>query len=202
MAFKGAIGRHSLHPTCNENGVRLASLALERGLVIGGTIFQHKDIHKITWNSADGVTRNQIDHILINKRFRRSLLNVRARRGAECNSDHNMVEAIIKVKLKTRRTPVVRVQKVNLNALGDAQCVAEFKVELRNRFEALSGRTLDLNEEWRTASTELIQAATNAFGVEKKRKRKDWFDDECKQAVERGRRKREIWLDKGDRESE
>ena len=50
----------------NNNGEHFANQCLENGLRIGGTIFQHKTIHKLTWTSPDGRNRNQIDHIAIN----------------------------------------------------------------------------------------------------------------------------------------
>ena len=44
-----------------------------KNFVIGGRVFTHKRLHKATWVSPDQVTENQIDHIGINKMFRRSL---------------------------------------------------------------------------------------------------------------------------------
>ena len=62
-----------------------------QNLVIGGSIFTHKGIHKLTWTSPNGVTNNQIDHITIDRRFRRSLKDVKVRRGADVGSDHELV---------------------------------------------------------------------------------------------------------------
>ena len=43
--------------------------------VLNGTsaTYPHKDIQKETWYSADGMTVNQIDHILMSNRFRRAI---------------------------------------------------------------------------------------------------------------------------------
>lgn len=41
--------------------------------MVGGTSFLRKDIHKHTWKSPDGLTTIQIDHILINRKWGRSL---------------------------------------------------------------------------------------------------------------------------------
>ena len=76
----------SLHTECNDNGVRLASVAVEARMVVGGTLFPHRDIHKQTWVLPDGRTMNQIDHILVGAKFRNSLIDVRVMKGAECGS--------------------------------------------------------------------------------------------------------------------
>ncbi|VDO82720.1 unnamed protein product [Schistosoma margrebowiei] len=57
----------------NENGDKFAHLCAFNKLVIDGTIFPHKRIHKTTWTSPDHTTQNQIDHICINKTFRRTI---------------------------------------------------------------------------------------------------------------------------------
>ena len=42
------MGKHGLG-TMNDNGERLISFCMEHDLVIGGTLFPHKKIHKATW---------------------------------------------------------------------------------------------------------------------------------------------------------
>ena len=66
----------------NNNGERLSDLYVENNLVIGGTLFNHRNIHKTTWRSPDNNTVSQIDHVIVNQKWRRSLQEVRARRGA------------------------------------------------------------------------------------------------------------------------
>ena len=48
-----------------ENGELFTEFCTFDDLVIGGTIFPQKKIHKTTWTSPDGKTENQIDHIAI-----------------------------------------------------------------------------------------------------------------------------------------
>ena len=126
-AFPGTIGRHSLHADSNDNGCRLATFAAELGLVIGGTLFDHRNVHKATWVSPDLRTRNQTDHILISGKFRRSLRDVRAQRGADCNSDHFMVRASIQMKLKAGRRPTQKREKIGLDNCRNSDMKQEFR---------------------------------------------------------------------------
>ncbi|VDO59260.1 unnamed protein product [Schistosoma margrebowiei] len=70
--YEDIMGRNELGER-NKSGERFANLCAFNKLVIGGTIFPHKPIHKITWTSPDHTMQNQIDHICINKKFRRTM---------------------------------------------------------------------------------------------------------------------------------
>ena len=133
-----SVGGESLHPISNDNGLRLASFAEANNMVIGGTCFQHKDIHKYTWESPDGRTRNQIDHVLINAKHRNALQDARCYRGADCSSDHMMVIAKVKARLKlsqkTRNDPV---KKYETEKLNQQEIRTQHQLDIRNRYEAL-----------------------------------------------------------------
>ena len=58
------IGTHGLGQM-NENGEHFADLCALNQLVIGGSIFPHKHIHKATWISPNHITESQIDHMCI-----------------------------------------------------------------------------------------------------------------------------------------
>jgi hypothetical protein len=59
------IGKEAFHQERTENGKRLIHFAASRNMVIGSTLFQHKEIHKITWISLDIQYFSQTDHLLI-----------------------------------------------------------------------------------------------------------------------------------------
>jgi hypothetical protein len=67
-----------------------------KNLVVKSTMFRHRSIHKYTWTTPDGQTHNQIDHVLIDRRWHSSVLDVRSFfRGADCDTDHDLVLAKI-----------------------------------------------------------------------------------------------------------
>ena len=97
--YEEVMGQHALGEM-NENGERFADLCELNDLVIEGSIFAHKRIHKATWVSPDHVAENQIDHFCITKKSRRSLKDVRVRRGADAASDHHLLTARLQLRLK------------------------------------------------------------------------------------------------------
>jgi hypothetical protein len=140
-----AMGKEG-HGVMNENGERLANMSSTNGLVIGGTLFKHKDIHKITWNSPNNRDKNQINHIITNGKWRRSLLDTRAYRGADVNSDHHLIIAKLQLKLKKEADNSKHGRKIiNVKRLKEPEIKQKFVIELRNRFRVLED--LNQNEE-------------------------------------------------------
>ena len=72
----------------NENGERLCELCEMNGLVITGTIFPHKEIYKAARTSPNGRAKNQVDHTMIPKEYRSSVMKTVVRRGGDVRSDH------------------------------------------------------------------------------------------------------------------
>ena len=108
-------------------------------LVIGGSVFPHKRIHKTTWISPDHQTENQIDHIYISSIFRRSLQDVPSKNGVDVGTDHHLVTGKIKFKLK-RYHPTATKQgfRYNTELLRDTTTKYSFQLELANRYQLLS----------------------------------------------------------------
>ena len=84
----------------NEAGQRLIEFCQENALVIGNTLFQQHKRRLYTWTSPDGQHRNQIDYILCSQRWRSSIQSAKTRLGADCGSDHELLIAKFRLKLK------------------------------------------------------------------------------------------------------
>jgi len=93
--FKPTVGNESFHQNSNNNGVRIVNFAISKNLDVKSIMFLHQNIHKYTWTSPDGKTHNQIDHILIDRRWHSSILDVRSFRRADCDTDHYLMDAKI-----------------------------------------------------------------------------------------------------------
>jgi hypothetical protein len=68
-------------------------------------MFPHRNIHKYTWTSPDGRFHKQINHILIDRRWNSNILDVRSFRGADCDTDHNLVVAKVRERLAVNKQP-------------------------------------------------------------------------------------------------
>ena len=79
--FKPTTGQESPHQDSNDNGVRLVNIATSKNLVVKSTMLPHRNIHKYTWTFPDGKTYNQIEHVLIGRRWHSCVLGVRSFRG-------------------------------------------------------------------------------------------------------------------------
>ena len=84
----------------NEAGQRLTEFCQENTLVIANTLFQQPKRRLYTWTPPDGQHRNQIDYILCSQRWRSPLQSAKTSPGADCGSDHELLIAKFRLKLK------------------------------------------------------------------------------------------------------
>ncbi|VDO50251.1 unnamed protein product [Schistosoma margrebowiei] len=176
--YEDIMGRHGLGGR-NENGERFANLCDFNKLVIGGTTFPHKRIHKTTWTSPDHTTQNQIDLIRINKTFRRTMEDVRTKRGADIASGHQLLVAKMKLKIKKHWTTGRTIsQKFNTAFLQDTNKLNKFKIVLSNKFQAfhdlLSGEGTTVKSNWKGIKEAITSTCHEVLG-HKKHHHKEWI---------------------------
>ena len=176
----------------NENGLRLVELCAHNNLVVGGTLFNHRDIHKLTWTSPNDRDHNQIDHIMINGTWRSSLLDVRVRRGADVSSDHYLVVATLRLKLRSAGKKPSQSRRPDVSQLKIPQQRINFVLHLRNRFEALADLathededpSLQVDRLWDEVKTAYSSASKQVLGTRKKATRKQWIKEATHEAIE------------------
>ena len=122
----------------SEAKQRLTEFSQESTLVIANTLFQQHKRQLYTWTSSDGQHQNQIDYILCSWRWRSSIQSVKARPGADCGSDHELLVAKFRIKWTTRPF------RYDLN-----QIPYDYTVEVTNRFKGLDLRECPKYYGWR-----------------------------------------------------
>ena len=183
---EGIVGRHVLKGDRTDNGSRFVSMCEVSNMPIVSTMFPHKDIHKVTWNSPDGVTQNQIDHITINSKFRRSVMDVRAYRAADAESDHNLVVGTVKLKLARVGKKQEKRRRYNYQKLKQKEVRQKFTIELKNRFSCLQVDEAEVvGSEGNTVSTRL-EKHWNTF--------KDAYNDTAKKVLGSQRGSHKPWI--------
>ena len=100
-------------------------------LIIANTFFQQHKKRLYTWTSPDGEHWNQLDYILCSQRWRSSIQSAKTRLGADCGSDHELLIAKFRLKLK-KVQKTTRLFRYELN-----QIPYDYTVEVRNRFKGL-----------------------------------------------------------------
>ena len=181
------MGKHGLGEM-NVNGELFTDFCVSRDLVIGGTIFKHKDCHKVTWVSPDQKTKNQIDHIAVSRLWRKSVNDIRNKRGADVGTDHHLLIGQFQIKLMSFGKRKYLSRKIyDLNAFKDENRKKEFSIELKNRFELLQkeneGNNLEIEDIWNNTKTMFTETSEKILGY-KNNQKKDWITNETWNKIE------------------
>ncbi|PNF40917.1 hypothetical protein B7P43_G14992, partial [Cryptotermes secundus] len=163
--FKPTNRNESLHEIINDNGDRVVNFPASKIVTVKST---HRNFHESTGSYPDGKNHNQFDHILIDTRRRASVLDVRAFRIADCDTDHHLVEETFREILAVNKQTTHRFQMegFNLKRLKEVEGKEQYRVEISNSFEALEKleTEVDVNKAWETIREDIEMSAKESLG--------------------------------------
>ena len=121
--------------------------------------------------------KNQTDYILYSLKWRSSLQSAKTRPGADCGSDHELLIAKFRLKLK-KVGKTARPFRYDLN-----QIAYDYTVEVTNRFKGL-----DLTQCLKNYGCNIVQEAViKTIPKKKKCKKAKWLSEEALQIAEKRR---------------
>ena len=127
----------------NEAGQQLIEFCQENSPGIENTLLQLQRTRLYTWTSPEGQHQNQTDYILCSRRWRSSIQSAKTRPGADCGSDHELLIAKFRLRLK-KVGKTTRPFRYDLN-----QIPYDYTVGMRNRFKGLDLIECLKNYGWR-----------------------------------------------------
>ena len=115
-------------------------MAAYNNLVLANTLGNHKPSRMWTKQSPDGPHHNQIDYILVKKRFRSGIKTTRTRTfpDADIGSDHDMVMMTFQTRLKKSRKPTQPRIRFGLEKLNDLTVMSAFQTTTGGSFTFLA----------------------------------------------------------------
>ena len=148
-----------------ETGQSLIEFCQENALVIANTLLQQHKRRLYTWTSIGGQYQNQIDYILCRQRWRSTIHSAKTRLGTDCASDHELLIAKFRLKLKTVGK-TTRPFRYDLN-----QIPYDYSVKVRSRFKRVDLIDRAPNELWMEVHDTVQGTGIKTIPLEKKFKK-------------------------------
>ena len=170
----------------NERGDRMLEFCVDKDLMVANTYFQHPVRRLYTWKSPGDVRRNQIDYIMVKRRFRNCIKDCRTYPGADINSDHCLLVSKMNIKLK-RIVKKKGKDQYDLEMFKQENIQQRYAVEVFNRFSLLSSEDGEQNDEsaeekiekkWSHFKEGIHEATKKFVNKKEKKKHKEWMTQE------------------------
>ncbi|PNF27828.1 hypothetical protein B7P43_G09190 [Cryptotermes secundus] len=167
------------------------------GLIVTNTWFKKPKRRIYTWKAPGDWRRHQLDYILVKHRFRNSVKDVKNLPGADIDSDHNLLVA----KFRTRLKKIIRFQKCrprwDLEKLyAQRQSVQE---TLEEKLGAIEGESGNAEVQWNNIKECMLDTISDLLGKFEKIARKPWVTQEMMSKMEEGRKWKNVNNEEGRR---
>jgi len=148
--------------------------------------------------SLDGKTHNQIDHVLIDRRWHSNVLDGRSFGGVDCDTDHYLVIAKVRERLAVGKQAAQRFdrQRFNVRKLNELEVRKHYQLKITNRFAALENLNddEDVNRIWENIKENIITSAKESLGLHELKQHKPWFHEECLGFLDQRKRAKMQWV--------
>lgn len=147
------------------------------------------------------ISRNEksiIDYIIINRKYRHEITDVKVRRGPEINSDHYLLMAKTKsgsISSNNKPVPQPNIMKeaIEIYRLSDKYVAQKYTQRIKSLLSSEGRQSLWLVEQWEVVKNALIRAGKEVSGITKinrTQKHTAWWNAEIRQE---NKLKEEIW---------
>ena len=143
------------------------------------TLFQQHKRQLYTWTSPDGQYWNQIVYILCSQRWRSSIQSAKTRPEDDCGSDHELLIAKFRLKLK-KVGKTIWPFRCDLN-----QIPYDYTMEVMNRLKGWDLVETVPEELWMEVHNFVQEVVTKTIPQKKKYKKATWLSKEALQITEK-----------------
>lgn len=192
----------------NNNGIRLLEFCQTHDLIVTNTFFQHKDIHKYTREEPSRGEKSIIDYIVTERENKKAVLDVKVNRGSEINSDHYLLAAKVRQKLKITDTcreeskRKVNVETIRTYKLREPEIAEKYQEVLDKEMGKILGNIcneddIEVEELWEKFKNTIIKAAKTICGTAKNnngQKQTAWWNEDIKIQVKLKKQKWQNYL--------
>ncbi|XP_073820464.1 uncharacterized protein [Musca autumnalis] len=184
----GITGKHGLGER-NERGSRMIQFCQEHNMKITNTMFSLPPRRLYTWKSPQDrpthIVRNQIDYILINKRYSSFVTKTSTYPGADVPSDHVLLMTKLQTKLRTNMKKKIR-KRMNVEKLDEPSIKTEIKALIGQEFSKIEG--MDSESIWKSVKQSLKSIADNNLGSNPRKRKNEWMTTEILGLMEERRK--------------
>jgi hypothetical protein len=176
------VGKHA-PGEINDNGERLSQFCLSNGFLAANAMVARHPRRMITWLHPDAHTKNQIDFLLVQKRWSSSLTKCRAFPGADLpGSDHLLVAGTLHLKLKVLTKPERKPMWT-----FSTESLVNYQIDVANRFASLEVEPMpdcmSSDAQWESMK-EVIQTSAAKTLTSRAPPRKTWISSKTMDLIE------------------
>ena len=158
----------------NDAGKELLSFLSLNEATACNTWFQKNDIYKCTWQHPKSKSWHCIDYAIVRARDRRRCLDASVKRGAECNTDHQLLRIKLHMsQLYQTAMTSASPHRFDISKLVGPSLDKDGKNTPRGQFQKSAKEQWkvdgSIQDKWVTIHSDLTEAAKSTLGVEKRR---------------------------------